>query len=289
VTRIVVDSTCDIPAEQMQALNIVSVPLTVHFGEETFRDKIDLDENAFFRKLESATQLPTTSQPTPAAFQEAYSSIPKEEPVISIHIAHQLSGTLQSAQLAAQQLPDHDIRLIDSGSVSWGAGLLVMVAADHIKAGKNADDIEKDLLERRKRLRLVAVLDTLKYVIMGGRVSRAQGMIGGLLRVKPIMLVHEGKIQRQAPARTWGQAYEKVLEDIQNHGGAERIAVIHAKAPEAADTIRAKLEAAFPGVEIYEGTIGPVVGTHAGPGAAGVAYLARRGDGGSSPGGNEGK
>jgi DegV family protein with EDD domain len=112
---------------------------------------------------------------------------------------------------------------------------------------------------------------------MGGRVSRAQGMIGGLLRVKPIMLVYEGEIHRQAPARTWGQAYEKVVEDIQHHGGADRIAVLNARAPEAAATMRQKLQVAFPDVEIFEGSIGPVVGTHAGPGAAAVAYLARNG------------
>ena len=274
MTRIVVDSTCDLPAEQMKALDILSVPLKVHFGDEAFRDKIDLDEEAFFSRLEKATQLPTTSQPSPGEFLEAYKSIPDKESIISIHIAEQLSGTIGSARLAAAELPGRDIRIVDSGNVSWAAGLLVLAAADGIKAGESPAEIEATVLAMKPRLRLLAILDTLKYVIMGGRVSRAQGVIGGLLRVKPMMLVKEGEIHRMAPARTWGQAYQKVVEDINEHGGADRIAVIHARAPEAMATLGKQVKESFPKAAFYEGTIGPVVATHAGPGAAGVAYLA---------------
>ncbi|HEV3232645.1 MAG TPA: DegV family protein, partial [Candidatus Dormibacteraeota bacterium] len=128
MTRIVVDSTCDLPAETMAALDIVSVPLKVHFGDEVFRDKIDMDEEQFFSRLENVTKLPTTSQPSPGEFVEAYRALPEGESVISIHIAHQLSGTASSAQLAASDLPERDIRVVDSGSVTWGAGLLVMAA-----------------------------------------------------------------------------------------------------------------------------------------------------------------
>jgi len=276
MTRIVVDSTCDLPEDLMRELDIVMVPLKVHFGDQVFKDKVELDGDEFFRRLESASQLPTTSQPSPGDFLEAYRKVPAGEPIISIHIAEQLSGTLQSARLAAAELKDREIHIVDSGNVAWAAGLLAVVAAEMIKAGKSPAEIEKKLIDVRPRLRLVAILDTLKYVIMGGRVSRAQGMIGGLLRVKPIMIVVQGEIHRGTPARTWGQAYQKVVEDIQEHGGAERIAVIHAQAPEAAATIKQRLEEAFPGVEMFTGTIGPVVGTHAGPGAAGVAYIAKK-------------
>jgi DegV family protein with EDD domain len=277
LTRIVVDSTCDLPSEQMADLDIVMVPLKVHFGDEVYRDKLDLDEETFFTRLEVATKLPTTSQPSPGEFQAAYEGIPAGEEIVSIHIASQLSGTFQSATLAASALPDRRIHVVDSGSVSWGAGLMVIEAAKAIKAGKSADEVVAMLEQLKPRVRLLAILDTLKYVIMGGRVSKAQGMIGGLLRVKALLLIVGGEIHRLPPARTWGQAYEKVIEDIGQNGGPEHIAVIQARAAEAAAAMRAKLATAYPGVEVEAGTIGPVVGTHAGPGAAGVAYIARQG------------
>jgi DegV family protein with EDD domain len=275
LTRIVVDSTCDLPAETMRALDIVSVPLKVHFGDEVFRDKLDMDEAEFFRRLAEVTRLPTTSQPAPGEFIEAYRALPPDETVISIHIAHQLSGTVGSAQLAAKELPDRDIRVIDSGNATWAAGLLVVAAAEAIRAGKGPDEVVAEVEALKPRLRLLAVLDTLKYVIMGGRVSRAQGMIGGLLRVKPIMSVQGGEIGREAPARTWGQAQQKLIEDVRAHGGAERMAVIHAQEPDTAASTTRLLNEAFPGVEVLQGTIGPVIGTYSGPGAVGLAYIAK--------------
>jgi DegV family protein with EDD domain len=278
MTRIVVDSTCDLPADTMKSLDIVSVPLKVHFGDEVFRDKVDLDSEQFFSRLEQAARLPTTSQPSPGEFMEAFGSIPEGETILSIHISSVLSGTLQSAQLAASQLEGRDIRVIDSGSVSWAAGLLVMVAAEAIAAGRTADEVEKLIDDLKPRLRLLAVLDTLKYVVMGGRVSAIQGMLGGMLRVKPIILVRDGEIHRGAPARTWGQAQQKLLSDVREDGGASRFAVMHARAPEVAAAFKALLQAEYPEARIYEGTIGPVVGTHVGPGALGLAYIAGRDD-----------
>lgn len=276
MTRIVVDSTLDLPADRMKDLGIVSVPLKVHFGDEVFTDKIDLNEEQFFDKLESVTKLPTTSQPAPGDFLEAYRSIPKTEPIVSLHIAEQLSGTIGSARLAAAELEDREIHVIDSGSVTWAAGLMAVAAAEAAAAGKSTEEIEALIAEMKPRLRLIAILDTLKYVIMGGRVSRAQGAIGSMLRVKPLMLIKEGEIHRMPPARTWGQAYQKVVEDIKEHGGADRVAVIHARAADAMAQMKKILEDEFQLDNIYEGTIGPVVGAYSGPGAVGVAYLAKK-------------
>jgi DegV family protein with EDD domain len=277
MTRIVVDSTLDLPQETMKELGIEMVPLMVHFGDQAFRDKIDLDGEEFFDRLGKVTQLPTTSQPSPQAFIDVYSKIPEDEPIVSIHIAHQLSGTIESARLAAKELPRHDIRIVDSGNTTWAAGLLALEAVESIRAGEDAGAVVARVEELAPRLRLLAILDTLKYVIMGGRVSRVQGALGGLLRVKPIMLVAEGEIHRMPPARTWGQAQQKVVEDITEHGGAERIAVIHARAPEAGATMKKMIEDKLGATGVLEGTIGPVIGTHSGPGAVGVAYIARAG------------
>ncbi len=275
MTRIVVDSTCDLPESRMQELGIEMVPLQVHFGDEAFRDKIDLDEDAFFKRLAKATQLPTTSQPSPGDFEEAYRRIPENEPIISIHIAHQLSGTIQSAKLAADAMPGREIHIIDSGNTTWAAGLLALEAAEAVQGGQDLQAVIKHVESLVTRVRLLAVLDTLKYVVMGGRVSRVQGAIGGLLRVKPMLLLVDGVIERMPPARTWGQAGQKVIEDIKAHGGADRIAVIHAQAPEAGQTMKKTIEDGLGIDGILEGTIGPVIGTHSGPGAVGVAYIAK--------------
>ena len=260
----------------MKELGIAMVPLLVRFGDETFKDKIDLDGEAFFDRLEKATELPTTSQPSPGDFAEVYSRIPENEPIVSIHIAHQLSGTIESAKLAAQQFPGREIHIIDSGNTTWAAGLLVLEAAEAVRAGKEVKAVVEHVQGLVPRLRLLAVLDTLKYVIMGGRVSRLQGTLGGLLRVKPILVLVDGVIHRMAPARTWGQAYQKVVQDIREHGGAERIAVIHARAPEAMATMKRTLQEDLGATDLLEGTIGPVIGTHSGPGALGVAYIAKK-------------
>ena len=260
----------------MRELGIEMVPLQVHFGDQAFRDKIDLDEDAFFKRLEKATQLPTTSQPSPGDFEEVYGRIPEGEPIVSIHIAHQLSGTIQSAKLAADAMPGREIHIIDSGNTTWAAGLLALEAAEAVQAGKDLNGVIKHVEGLVPRVRLLAVLDTLKYVVMGGRVSRVQGAIGGLLRVKPMLLLVDGVIDRLPPARTWGQAGQKIVQDIEAHGGADRIAVIHAKAPEAGQTMKKTLEDSLGVDGILEGTIGPVIGTHSGPGAVGVAYIARQ-------------
>jgi len=276
MTRIVVDSTCDLPAATMKEMDILMVPLRVHFGDEVFKDKVELDDAAFFDKLETVTELPTTSQPSPGDFLEVYEKIPVGETILSIHLAEQLSGTQQSARLAAKDLPDRDIRVIDSGNVTAAAGLLVTVAAEMLAEGRSPDEIEARIAELRPRTRLVAILDTLKYAIMGGRVSRLQGTIGGLLRVKPLMLVLEGEIHRMSPARTWSQAYQRVVEDIEAHGGAERMSVIDARAPGNREALRLVLSERFPGVPLTEGHIGAVIGTHGGPGAAACAYIAKK-------------
>lgn len=276
MTRIVVDSTSDLPTATMEELGIIMVPLKVHFGTEEFRDRVELEEDEFFRKLGEATELPKTSQPSPGDFLEAYKQVPDHEAILSIHLSEKLSGTYQSAVLAARELPGRDIRVVDTGNVTAAAGLLVLVAADMLRDGSSPAEVEQALVEMRGRTRLLAILDTLKYAVMGGRVSKVQGALGGLLRVKAVMLVHQGEIDRLPPARTWGQAFQKVADDIRAHGGAERISVIDAQAPDSRAALRAELQKSFPGVPITEGTLGAVIGTHAGPGAVGCAYIAKK-------------
>lgn len=276
MTQLVVDSTADLPTETMERLGIIMVPLKVHFGNEAFLDRVELDGDAFFKRLEAASELPTTSQPSPGEFVEVYRKVPPGEAIISLHVAEQLSGTVQSARLAAKDLPDRDIRVIDSGNVTAALAMMALHAAEMIAAGTPPDEIERTIVALRPRARLVAILDTLKYAVMGGRVSRLQGAIGGMLRVKPLLLVYQGEIHRMAPARTWSQAFQKVVEDIDEHGGAERIGILDAQAPDSRAALRAELETRFPGIPITEGALGAVIGTHGGPGAIGCGYIAKQ-------------
>lgn len=276
MTRIVVDSTLDLPADKIEEFDIVVVPLNVHFGDETFKDKVDLQTDEFFERLATVTKLPTTSQPSPGEFLEAYKSIPASEPIISIHIAGSLSGTVESARLAAKDLAGREIHVIDSGNVTWAAGLLALMAAEAVRDGKSVAQVEKVVTDAKPRARLVAILDTLKYAIMGGRVSRVQGAVGGLLRVKPLLSCQDGKVDRLPPARTWSQGIERVIEDVKNHGGAERMALIHTGATDAMKQLKARLEEEFGSDGLLEGTLGPVVGTYAGPGATGLGYIGKK-------------
>ncbi|HEV1996648.1 MAG TPA: DegV family protein [Candidatus Dormibacteraeota bacterium] len=276
MTRIVVDSTSDLPTATMEELGIIMVPLKVHFGTEDFLDRVELEQDEFFTKLGEASELPKTSQPSPGQFVEAYKRVPEGETILSIHVSEKLSGTCQSARLAAKELPGRDIRVIDTGNVTAASGLLILVAAEMVQAGKSPDEVESALVEMSGRTRLLAILDTLKYAVMGGRVSKVQGALGGLLRVKAVMLIYDGDIDRLPPARTWGQAFQKVVEDITAHGGAERISVVDAQAPGSRAELHAVLEQNFPGVPITEGALGAVIGTHAGPGAVGCAYIAKK-------------
>jgi DegV family protein with EDD domain len=276
MTRIVVDSTLDLPPDKLEEFDILVVPLNVHFGDETFKDKVDLQTDEFFERLATVTKLPTTSQPSPGEFIEAYKSIPPSEPIISIHIAGTLSGTVESARLAAKDLSGREIHVIDSGNVTWAAGLLALMAAEAVRDGNSVAQAVKIVEDAKPRARLVAILDTLKYAIMGGRVSRVQGAVGGLLRVKPLLTCQDGKVDRLPPARTWSQGIERVVEDVKAHGGAERMALIHTGATDAMAQMKARVVEEFGKDGLLEGTLGPVVGTYAGPGATGLGYIGKK-------------
>jgi DegV family protein with EDD domain len=274
VIRVVTDSTSDILPDEAERLGIDVVPLTVRFGDEQFRDGVDLGPDAFYRKLATTSVQPSTSQPTPEQFAEVYRRhVMAGDSVVSVHISAKLSGTLQSASLAAQEFPAGAVRVVDSMTVSAGLQILVRGALGDIASGCAIDEVEERVMSRRDRVGVYVLLDTLTYLQRGGRIGRAQGLVGGILNVKPLLSVTDGEVHPQARVRSRQQGIAKIVELAAAQRPLDGLAVFHCGAPELIDLIAPRLRADHPGIELMVGQLGAVVGTYSGPGGVGIALL----------------
>ena len=272
--RVVTDSTSDILPDEAERLGIDVVPLTVRFGDEQFRDGIDLGPDAFYRRLPGTQVQPSTSQPTPEQFAEVYRRhVGAGDSVVSIHISAKLSGTLQSASLAAQQFPAGSVRVVDSMTVSAGMQFLVRGALRDIARTGTADVVEQRVISRRARVRVYVLLDTLTYLQRGGRIGRAQSFLGGILNVKPLLRVRDGEVHPEARVRSRQQGIAKLVAIAAAQGPLEGLAAFHCGAPELLKMIEPALRSAHPEVELVSGQLGAVVGTYSGPGGVGIALL----------------
>jgi len=275
VIHLVTDSTSDITQAEAAKLGVTLVPLVVRFGEDQYRDGVDLEPDAFYTLLQRNTAHPTTSQPTPEQFADVYRSLLKnaDDRVVSLHISAKLSGTLQSAHLAAKEFDPDQIHLVDTESVSGGLQLLVLAALQDIAAGKAAPVVAAAALARRSKVSIFVLLDTLTYLQRGGRIGRAQALVGALLNVKPVLTVNDGEVAPMARVRSRKQGIDKILELVKTRKPLQRIAVFHASVPDFIGVLADRVHAENPGVEVSSGRIGPVVGAYAGPGGIGVACL----------------
>jgi len=270
---IVTDSTADMPAGVIEKFGIKVVPLTVRFGTEEFLDKVELTIQQFYQKLETCTEIthPATSQPTPDAFLAAIQELDTDQ-IISIHVAENLSGTTQSARRPKERLPSHDIRVIDSHTTSLGLGFLVEEAAQMATQGKTLDEIEREILRLVPKIRVFALLDTLKYLEKGGRIGKASYWLGALLNFKPIIKVEKGEVLPISRPRTRSKGMDELVRVFAVEGRMKRVGVVHATAQEEALNIADTLSRYYPG-EIPLAELGPVLGTHAGPGAIGICGI----------------
>ena len=274
VIRIVTDSTSDILPAEAERLGIDVVPLTVRFGEEQFRDGIDLGPDEFYRRLPTTQVQPSTLQPTPDQFAQVYRRhVSAGDSVVSLHISEKLSGTLQSASLAAQEFPPGAVRVVDTITVSAGIQFLVRGALADIGSGCDLDGVEQRVKDRRGRVVVYVLLDTLTYLQRGGRIGRAQSLVGGILNVKPLLCVRDGEVHPEARVRKRQQGIDKMVEIAKAAGPLDGLAVFHCGAPELLGLIEPRLRADHPGVEMIVGQLGAVVGTYSGPGGVGIALL----------------
>lgn len=271
--HIVTDSTSDLLPGEAAPLGVTVVPLTVRFGEEQFRDGVDLGADGFYSRLARGGTSPTTSQPSPDAFASVYRELLQDpdDQVLSIHISQKLSGTLQSATLAARE-HEGRVHVVDSGSVSMGIQFLVRGALRDRAAGADVATVVRNCEARRERVTVYVLLDTLTYLHRGGRIGAAQAFLGGVLSVKPLLRV-AGEVHPQARVRNRRQGIDRMLALLAEAGPLEAVGAMHSGAPELLDEVRARLVAAYPELDLTTGEIGPVVGTYAGPRAVGVACL----------------
>ncbi|MEK6990551.1 DegV family protein [Paenibacillus sp. FSL K6-1566] len=279
-TVIVTDSTADIPADLVKQHNIHIVPLRLMFGEETYLDGVEISAGEFYKKLIQSTQLPTTSQPSPADFVAVYESILDRYPgcsIISIHISSGLSGTYQSALLATSLIErDADITVWDTKSASYGFGLFVVHAARLAEEGAAAADIVASLEELRSKRRLYFLVDTLEYLQKGGRIGKASAVLGTLLNIKPILSIDdEGIIFPVEKVRGRKKATARMIELFQQDLPGVRhikVAVGHTADRSLVEDFLQQLSAVFTVEDVVYSEIGPVIGTHVGPGTI-AAYI----------------
>ncbi|WP_248926437.1 DegV family protein [Paenibacillus hamazuiensis] len=271
--KLVTDSTSDIPADVRAELGIEMVPLKVHFGSESYRDAVDMSSEAFFEKLAAFPGLPTTSQPSPVEFMDTYRRLIEEDPevqIISVHLSSAFSGTYQSAVMAKSTLDgSSNITVVDSKSASYGIGMLVVAAAQAAKEGKTKEEILQLIERLRNETALYFLVDTLEYLQKGGRIGRAAALVGSLLNIKPILsIAPEGVVYSVDKVRGHKKAMARIVElfDKDVAGRSIRLTVAHANAPEYAAELHNQLQQHFRIESVQYTSIGPVVGTHTGPG-----------------------
>ncbi len=275
-TRIIVDSTADLMPEFKN--RVYTVPLTVRFGEEEYIDGITIDHKTFYEKLIENDVLPTTSQATPDAFvKEFEKAAAAGESAVVITVASKFSGTYQSATIAAEDFDN--IYIVDSASAAMGSGILVELAFRLLDEGKSAKEIAATLEEEKKKIVIVALVDTLEYLKKGGRISKAVAFAGGVLNIKPVLSVVDGEINMLGKARGSKMGNNLLVQEIDKAGGIDFSKPVLLGYSGISDALLLKyIEDSR---HIWEGnlqkvrytTVGSVIGTHAGPGAVVVAFF----------------
>jgi DegV family protein with EDD domain len=274
VVRIVTDSTADLTKEQQQAAGITMVPLNVHFGDQVFRDHVDLTADEFFRRLKASVQLPRTSQPSVGVFEEAYRTLRENgDEVVSVHISSKVSGTYNSALMAAKAVDEQAIEVVDSLSTSMALGFMALEGARLARAGRDRATIAERLRALVPNAHVICVVDTLTYLERGGRIGKARALLGSLLNVKPILQLKDGEVVPIGRARGRPQALNKLVELLERDGHVSQLAIMHGAAQADAEQLRERVAANYPGLDILLTEIGAVLGTHTGPGVIGFTYL----------------
>ncbi len=276
MVKIVTESTADIPAEMARELNIAIVPSYVVFDTETYLDGVNLTRDQFYRKLEETHTIPTTATPPPAHYREVYERVAQEtDEIVSIHLAARLSGLHDVAAVAAQDVPEARIVLVDSEQVSMGYGWLAIAAAEAAQRGETVKEIVRLVEGMRSRSRVLAALDTLEFIYRGGRVSWVQAMVGTVLRIKPLIEVYGAEVHLLERVRSRARAMERLVEHVEALGPLERAIVLHANAPERAAEVADRVQEFTPEWKPLITQAGVTIASHAGPGAVGLACVTK--------------
>jgi DegV family protein with EDD domain len=276
--KIVTDSSACLPADLVQQHDIHVMPLKVLFGDKAYREGIDLSNEEFYRMLAEAEALPTTSQPSAGEFFNLYSKLSKDgHEIISIHISSKLSGTISSVQAAKEMLPKDRITIVDSASTAMGLGLMVLTAARAAARGKTTAEIVAAVEKMIPQMNVIFAVDTLEYLQKGGRIGGAAALVGTLLKVKPILCLKDGRVEPLDKVRSKRKALARLLEVIEERvgpGTPVQVAVLHGQVPDEARDLEQEARARFNCTECYFAELGPVIGTHTGPGVVALVACA---------------
>ena len=276
-TAIVLDSTADLPKAEERHPTWRTVYLYVHFGDETFREYADLSPEEFYGRLRSSPESPRSSQPSPADFEAAYEELAGYERILVLTLAAKLSGTYESARLAAESRGDERVVLYDTGVISGATVILAEGIQRRLEAGTTDEEIEEYVERFRLERGLLFTVDTLDYLVRGGRVGKAAGLAGQLLSVKPILAIDDGEVTPLKRVRGRTKALteiERIFEDSTTDSPGLHIGIGHANAGRDAEFLVGRIQTARPQASIDVLTpLGPVIGTHGGPGTIGLFWF----------------
>jgi DegV family protein with EDD domain len=273
--RVVTDSTADMEHEDAESLGVEVIPHTIHWGEASYRDRVDMSVEEFYARLRESSETPRTSRLSPGLLSEVYERLLSRgaESIMSIHLSSKLSGTFESAQLAARDVAPERIAVVDSLTLSGSLGMLVSRVARLAGSGGSAPDCLELANRLIPRLRLLIVLDTLEFLRRGGRIGRVQAMAASILSIKPIIQVLDGIFLPVERVRTRGAAVRRTAELVRDLGDIEHAVVLYGDDPSPARELQSVMERLRPGVDSSVARTGPACGVHAGPGVFGIGVL----------------
>jgi len=277
--KVVTDSLSDITSDMAEELGITIVPLTVFFGHEAFLDRVTITTDDFYRRLIHGDIWPTTTQPPPKDFADVYEKLAEEtDEILVITLSSKLSGTYQSA-IGAKGMIKKECRVevIDSLTAAMGLGLVAIATAREAQKGSGLDDMVKFVHRATERSHFVAYFDTLKYLAKGGRIGKAQGLLGSMLSIKPMLTIKEGEMSPVTRLRSQAAGMDYLYNFVTGFPNIELLAVEHTTLPDEADKLVERLSKSYPGEIIYRSTVSPVLGTYAGPNAIAVTVLEAEG------------
>jgi len=274
--KIVTDSTAYLPEAMVRQHDIRVVPLYVHFGEEAFKEGIDLSDEEFYARLKKAPALPTTSQPSAGEFHQVFEELVQAgHEIVTLTISSKLSGTWNSAMAAKEMLPEADISIVDTYSTAVGLHLMVNAALEAVAAGATRQEVVEKIEQIKQEMHLWFVVDTLEYLAKGGRIGNARAFMGTLLKVKPILSLQDGAIEPCEQVRSKQKAQARMIEIAEECAGSNgpqaKVAVLNALVPEEAEALGRELVERLGCAPPLLGDLGPVIGTHTGPGVVGIA------------------
>lgn len=266
--KIVTDSGSDLSPEIAKALGITIVPVYIYFGDKAYRDGVDISADELYQRVLQGPVHPTTTQPMPVDFVNVYRELSREtDAIVSIHLSAKTSGTYNSAMQGIEmaQTKCH-IEVVDSLSLSMGLGLITMAAARVAQAGGSLPEVMEETKKAIKQVRLLGLLDTLKYLLLGGRITKARALVGILLKVKPLLTIRDGELVQAGLARSYAKGIDQLYEFVKNITGVQEVAIVYSTVPDEANSLKKRIGSFISEERIHMARLGAGLGVHGGPG-----------------------